>query len=156
MKSHGLGKSEEENLLREKRRKFYENLGFKRLNFDLFLFDVIYKPYLLSNIEDDEDIIINEILNIYESISGRERIKQNCKIIKKLRFEEISKENIKIVAKLQYEIFPTSSAYSVYKSKITGKRKDFYVGYIAYMGDEPVGVSGLYEIPEYPDTVWLS
>lgn len=156
MKSHGLGKDEEENLLREKRKNFYEKLGFKRLNLDLFLFDVIYTPYLFSNMKDNEDIIIDEILNIYESISGKERIKQNCKIIKKLRFEEISKNNIKVAAKLQYEIFPNSSAYSVYKSKIIGKRKDFYIGYIAYMGDEPVGVSGLYEIPEYPETVWLS
>lgn len=152
----GLGKDNEENLLREKRKNFYENIGFKKLNFDLLLFDVIYTPYLFLNIEDNEDIIIKEIFEIYEAIAGKERIKQNCKIIRKLRFEEISKDNIKVVAKLQYEIFPTSSAYSVYKSKITGKRKDFYVGYIAYMEDEPIGVSGLYEIPEYPDTVWLS
>lgn len=82
MKSRGLGKDEEENLLREKRKNFYEKLGFKRLNFDLFLFDVIYIPYLYSNMKDKEDRIIDEILNIYESISGKERIKQNCKIIK--------------------------------------------------------------------------
>ena len=78
----GLGKDEEENLLREKRKNFYEKLKFKRLNFDLFLFDVIYTPYLFSNIEDNEDIIIKEILEVYESISGKERIKQNCKVIK--------------------------------------------------------------------------
>ena len=152
----GLGKNIEENLLREKRKNFYEKIGFKKLNFDLFLFDVIYTPYLCSNIKDDESMIIDEILNIYESISGKERIKQNCKIIKKLRFEEISKDNIKVAAKLQYEIFPNSSAYSVYKSKITGERKDLYIGYIAYMEDIPVGVTGIYEIPEYSDTVWLS
>ncbi len=80
----GLGKNEEENLLREKRKNFYERLGFKKLNFDLLLFDVIYTPYLFSNIKNDEDIIINEILNIYESISGKERIEQNCKIMKKI------------------------------------------------------------------------
>ena len=152
----GLGKDAKEDLLREKRKNFYEKVGFKKLNFDLFLFDVIYTPYLFSNIKDDESMIIDEILNIYESISGKERIKQNCKIIKKLRFEEISKDNIKVVAKLQYEIFPNSSAYSVYKSKITGERKDLYIGYIAYMEDIPVGVTGIYEIPEYSDTVWLS
>lgn len=152
----GLGKNIEENLLREKRKNFYEKVGFKKLNFDLFLFDVIYTPYLFSNIKDDESMIIDEILNIYESISGKERIKQNCKIIKKLRFEEIRKDNIKVAAKLQYEIFPNSSAYSVYKSKITGERKDLYIGYIAYMEDMPVGVTGIYEIPEYSDTVWLS
>ncbi len=152
----GLGKDAKEDLLREKRKNFYEKVGFKKLNFDLFLFDVIYTPYLFSNIKDDESMIIDEILNIYESISGKERIKQNCKIIKKLRFEEISKDNIKVAAKLQYEIFPNSSAYSVYKSKITGERKDLYIGYIAYMEDIPVGVTGIYEIPEYSDTVWLS
>lgn len=152
----GLGKNIEENLLREKRKNFYEKIGFKKLNFDLFLFNVIYTPYLFSNSEDDEDMIIDEILNIYEAISGKERIEQNCKIIKKLRFEEISKDNIKVAAKLQYEIFPNSSAYSVYKSKITGERKDLYIGYIAYMGDKPIGVTGIYEIPEYSDTVWLS
>ena len=152
----GLGKDIEENLLREKRKNFYEKVGFKKLNFDLFLFDVVYTPYLFSNRQDDEDMIIDEILNIYEAISGKERIEQNCKIIKKLRFEEISKDNIKVAAKLQYEIFPNSSAYSVYKSKITGERKDLYIGYIAYMGDKPIGVTGIYEIPEYVDTVWVS
>lgn len=152
----GLGKDTEENLLREKRKNFYEKVGFKKLNFDLFLFDVIYTPYLFSNTNDNEDIIINEILNIYEAISGKEKIEQNCKIIKKLRFEEINKNNIKMASRLQYEIFPNSSAYSVYKSKITGKIKDLYIGYIAYMEDTPVGVTGIYEIPEYSDTVWLS
>lgn len=71
----GLGKDREENLLREKRKNFYEKVGFKKLNFDLFLFDVIYTPYLFSNIKDDEDIIIDEILNIYESIVGKEKTK---------------------------------------------------------------------------------
>lgn len=78
----GLGKDVEENLLREKRKRFYEKVGFKKLSFDLFLFNVIYTPYLVSNVENDEDIIIDEILNIYESISGKERIMQNCKILK--------------------------------------------------------------------------
>lgn len=152
----GLGNSEEENLLREKRKNFYEKIGFKKLNFDLILFNVIYTPYLFSNKKDDEDFIIGEIFSIYKAISGKERIRKNCKVVKNLRFEEIDKDNIKVAAKLQYEIFPNSSAYSVYKSKITGTRKGLYIGYIAYMGNMPVGVTGIYEIPEYPDTVWLS
>ena len=78
----GLGRDKEENLLRERRTNFYEKIGFKKLNFDLLLFDVMYVPYLYSKINDDECIIINEILNIYESISGKERIKRNCKILK--------------------------------------------------------------------------
>ena len=152
----GFGKDIEDNLLREKRKNFYERIGFKKLSSDLLLFDVIYTPYLFANTEDDEDTVITEIFDIYETIIGKERIRQNYKVIKELRFEELNKDNIKIAAKLQYEIFPTSSAYSVYKSKITGERKGLYIGYIAYMGDIPVGVTGIYEIPEYSDTVWLS
>lgn len=152
----GLGKDAEENRLREKRKKFYEEIGFKKLSFDLFLFNVVYTPYLFSTNKPDEEIVIDEIFNIYESILGREKVKQNCKIMRNLRFEEISKENIKVAAKLQYEIFPASSAYSVYKSKVTGERKSLYIGYIAYLKDEPIGVTGIYEIPEYSDTVWLS
>ena len=152
----GLGKDIEENLLREKRENFYKKLGFKKLNFDLLLFDVIYTHYLFSKTKDDEGKIIDEILKIYESISGKERIKQNCKIIENLRFEEINKNNIKVAARLQYEIFPNSSAYSVYKSKITGQIKNLYIGYIAYIRDNPIGVTGIYEIPEYSDTAWLS
>lgn len=152
----GLGNSEEENLLREKRKNFYEKIGFKKLNFDLILFNVIYTPYLFSNKYDNEDVIIEDIFNIYEAISGKQRIEQNCKVVKQLKFEEINKDNIEVAAKLQYEIFPKSSAYSVYKAKITGKRKGLYIGYIAYMENMPVGVTGIYEIPEYTDTVWLS
>lgn len=152
----GLGKDEEENLLREKRKSFYESLGFKELNFDLFLFDETYTPYVFSNIKIDEENIIKEIINIYESISGKRTIKRNCKITRHLRFVELSKDNIDIAAKVQFEIFPTSSAYSIYKAKDTEKKESFYVSYIAYLQDKPVGVIGLYEIPEYPDTAWIS
>lgn len=78
----GLGKDENENKLRKKRQKFYEELGFKKLKFDLILADVVYTPYICSNAIIEEDTIISEILYIYESISGKERIKQICKIIK--------------------------------------------------------------------------
>ena len=57
-------------------------MGFKKLKFDLFLFGVIYTPYLYSNVEDNENVVINEILSIYEVISGKDKIKQNCKIMK--------------------------------------------------------------------------
>ncbi len=79
----GLGKNAKENLIREKRKNFYEKVGFKKLNFDLFLADVIYTPYLFSNIKDDENMIIREILNIYETISGKDKTEQICKIIRK-------------------------------------------------------------------------
>lgn len=78
----GLGKNVEENIVREKRKNFYERIGFKKLNFEVLLSDVIYTPYLFPNIENDEDIIIDEIMNIYESILGKEKVKKNCKTIK--------------------------------------------------------------------------
>ena len=79
------------------------------------------------------------------------------KVIKKrLRFEELTKENIRVAAKVQYEIFPDSCGYSTYKKKVTGKMDHFYVSYLAYLKDKPIGVIGLYEIPEYSDTIWLS
>lgn len=90
----GLGKDERENLIREKRQQFYEKIGFKRLKFDLLLFEVIYMPYVFSNIEIDDDLIVKEILNIYESISSKERIAQNCEFMRNLSFEELDKHNI--------------------------------------------------------------
>ena len=77
----GLGINNEDNLIREKRKKFYEEIGFKKLKFDLLLFGVIFMPYIFSNIDINEEEIIKEILNIYESICGKESIEQNCKII---------------------------------------------------------------------------
>lgn len=152
----GLGKDEKENQFRKRRQKFYEALGFKKLNFDLFLFYVIYSPYLFSNVNLEEKIMIEQIFDIYKMILGKQRMEKNLKMIKNLKFEELNQKNLKIAAKVQYEIFPNSSAYSVYKSAVTGQRKSFYVSYIAYWEEKPIGVIGLYEIPEYPDTVWLS
>ena len=152
----GLGKDESENLARQKRKAFYENVGCKELNFDLFLYGVIFTPLLFSKNEDNEENIISEILEIYEAITGKERIAKNCKIMRKLKFEELTKQNIKVAARTQYEIFPNSSAYVTYKKKVTGKNDHLYRAFIAYNGDEPIGVTGIYEIPEYADTLWLS
>lgn len=79
----GLGKDETENKLRENRKQFYERLGFHKLDFDLLLFDVVYMPYMFSNLVIHQDIVINEIMEIYEAIAGKERIKKNCKFIKR-------------------------------------------------------------------------
>lgn len=90
----GFGKDAEDNLLREKRKNFYERIGLKKLSFDLFLFDVIYTPYLFSNTEDDEDTVIGEIFNMYETIIGKERIRQNCRVIRsELNGRNCNKEN---------------------------------------------------------------
>lgn len=77
----GLGKNEEENHVRLKRRDFYEKIGFQKLNFDLQLFDIIFTPYVYSNIPIDEEKLIKEMFDVYETISGKERIQKKCKII---------------------------------------------------------------------------
>lgn len=85
----GLGKDKTENLLREKRKRFYEKFGFQKLNFDLSLFSVVYTPYLLSNKAVDEEIVIQEILKIYKAIPEEEYVEQYCKIIRNLKLVEI-------------------------------------------------------------------
>ena len=77
-----LGKDEEENLIRKKRKKFYEKIGFKRLNFDLLLYEVMFMPYIYLNIDAEEKSIINEIWKIYEAIYSPKEISKHCKIIK--------------------------------------------------------------------------
>jgi len=78
----GLGKNIEENEERQKRKEFYERIGFKKLNFDLELFKVIYMPYVYSNIEEKDEVVIKEIFDIYNAICGKIAIKKFCKIIK--------------------------------------------------------------------------
>ncbi len=80
----GLGKDEKENIIREKRKAFYEKIGFRKLNFDLELFQVIYIPYVFSNIPIDEEKVMKEMFDIYETIVGKEKIRINCKVIKNL------------------------------------------------------------------------
>lgn len=78
----GLGKNEKENFLREKRKNFYEKIGFKKLSVDFLLFNVVYTPYIFLKSKEPEDKVINNIFNIYETVLGKEKVKQNCKVIK--------------------------------------------------------------------------
>lgn len=79
----GNGDNEKENQIRQRRAKFYENLGFHKLGFDIELFTVLFSAYMLpcsKNIFVDEKVIKN-ILEIYNAILGEEKIKKNCNII---------------------------------------------------------------------------
>ena len=78
----GLGKDENENQIREKRKNFYDKLGFKKLNYDFVLFDVTYSTHIYTKYEIDEDEIVDEIFKIYETFSGKKRIEDTCKRIK--------------------------------------------------------------------------
>ncbi len=81
----GLADTDEENEIRKKRASFYENIGFRKLNFDLELFEVIYSAYMLdiaNEIETNDNKIIEDIFEIYIAIMGKDRVKEKCKVIK--------------------------------------------------------------------------
>lgn len=80
----GYGATKEENLIREGRAKFYENLGFYKMNFDLDLYTVIYSAYLLpcKRKEFSDKNVIKDIFQIYTAILGEDRVNKNCKVIK--------------------------------------------------------------------------
>lgn len=88
----GLGINETENTLREKRVKFYQRLGFYKLNFDLKWYEsLVLSPYMLdvSTNKNSEDEILKSMLKIYIATHGQEKVEKNCKIIK------LNKENIR-------------------------------------------------------------
>lgn len=80
----GLGKTEVENKQRERRVKFYERLGFYKLNFDINLCDVIFTPYILQVVDNNqkENKIMKEIFEIYVATFGNDMAKRKVKFIK--------------------------------------------------------------------------
>ena len=81
----GLGKDKQENLLRERRAKFYESLSFEKLNFELKWFEtLILSIYVLpiSTYKDTEEKIMENMFQIYISVHGKEKVDRNCKVIK--------------------------------------------------------------------------
>lgn len=77
------GENEEENRIRQRRAKFYENLGFYKLDFDLDMYTVIYSAYILP-CQKNEFIgseVIKEIYKIYKAILGEKRTEKNCKVL---------------------------------------------------------------------------
>ena len=80
----GLGHNENQNQTRQRRARFYENLGFKKMNFDIILYTVRYSCYILtcSNKVLEDEFIVNKISQLYNEILGKSRMKRNCKIIR--------------------------------------------------------------------------
>lgn len=72
-----------------------------------------------------------------------------------LRYEKINKNNVIEAAKIQYKIFPNSSAYSKYLNELKDN-KELPISFLVYENNNPIGVVGLYDMPEYKDTIWLS
>lgn len=73
----------------------------------------------------------------------------------KLKYEKICSDNIVLAAKIQYKIFPNSSAYLKYLKEIKDNN-DLPISFLVYYKNIPIGVVGLYVIPVYKDTIWLS
>ncbi len=82
----GCGANKTDNEIREKRAKFYERLGFHKLNSNLkwfnSLFLSIYCLNLSKNQTYDEKEILNNIFEIYYKVHGRKKVNENCEIIK--------------------------------------------------------------------------
>lgn len=79
----GFGETENENKIREKRFKFWENLGFELLNIDLNLFDVVYSSCVLKfkNVKRENREILEYGFTLYEAVMGKVEIEKNCFII---------------------------------------------------------------------------
>lgn len=82
-KSYHRIKKAVKNKISKIRVKFYENLGFYKMNFELELFTVIYSTYLLPGLETEnsDEKIINYILKIYTAVLGKNKVKRNCKVM---------------------------------------------------------------------------
>lgn len=80
----GLGKDEAENMLRQRRMRFYTKLGFIPLDYDFDLFKVIFTPLVLPvhDVLDEQETIVEKVIEIYYEILGEKIFKNNCNIQK--------------------------------------------------------------------------
>lgn len=78
----GLGRDEEENKIREKRIKFYERNGFKKLSFEVNVFNVIFSSYILftNDIIEDEKIL-EDVKKVYLAEFGEKKFNKYIEII---------------------------------------------------------------------------
>lgn len=80
----GLGQNEEENRIREKRFKFWSNLGFELLNIDVYLYEVVYSSCVLKlkeNVKTSNREILDYGFKLYETVMGKESVEKNCFIL---------------------------------------------------------------------------
>lgn len=72
-----------------------------------------------------------------------------------LKIIPLNASNVKIAGKIQYEIFPYSSAYSLYLAEVENKRNDYF-DYIICLGETPIGVIGYNLDNDDSETAWVS
>lgn len=85
MEKVGLGKNEKENAVRKRRAKFYNQLGFVELPFDLELYFVTYSALLLPTTQEEvsAEKVKTEIFKIYTAIMGEKATKKRCIVLEK-------------------------------------------------------------------------
>lgn len=78
-----IEKEEEFNEITVKRAKFYEKLGFRKIDSEYLLYNVLYTPYLYtSNINVNKNEIDKIMFDYYIMNCGEYAVQKNCKIIK--------------------------------------------------------------------------
>lgn len=79
-----------------------------------------------------------------------------CSMEQKINFKKIIDDNLELAVSIQNEIFPDEDGRENFIECVEHnpyrKELDFYV---AYDGDLPIGVTGVYSYHEYPDDAWL-
>ena len=76
------GCNDEEILLRQRRGKFYRNLGFKKVESEYLLYNVLYTPYIYDVSDKFSKEDIDRIMfDYYVENCGKEAINKKCKII---------------------------------------------------------------------------
>ena len=77
----GLGRDEEENKIREKRIKFYERNGFKKLNFEMEVFNVIFSSYILfTNDTIKNEKVLEDVKKLYLAEFGGKKFNKYIEI----------------------------------------------------------------------------
>lgn len=73
-----------------------------------------------------------------------------------INFAKITKDNIELACMIQNDIFPEEDARENFIEQVNQdpyrKELDYY---IVYLGDDPIGVTGIYAYHEYPEDAWL-
>lgn len=75
-----IEKEDEDEPLTIKRAKFYEKLGFQKVNSEYLLYSVLYTPYVY-NYTAEKEIVDKIMFDYYKLNCGEAAVKSNCKIV---------------------------------------------------------------------------
>ena len=76
--------------------------------------------------------------------------------MKNITFERITWDNLDLACKIQNELFPEEDARYNFIEQINRDPYRLEMDYeIVYVDGEPMGLTGIYVYPEYPEDAWL-